>query len=31
MQYDESWIPKEHLQRPEARRAKSGTPKTRAK
>jgi hypothetical protein len=31
MQYDESWIPKEHLQRPEARRPKSGTPKTRAK
>jgi hypothetical protein len=31
LQYDESWIPKGHLERPEARRAKSGTPKTRAK
>jgi len=29
--YDESWIPKEHLQRPEAKRVRSGTPKTKAK
>ena len=24
--YDESWIPKEHLKRPEAKRVRSGTP-----
>jgi hypothetical protein len=29
--YDESWIDPRHLQRPEARRVRSGTPKTRAK
>jgi hypothetical protein len=29
--YDEGWIPPNHLQRPEARRIRSGTPKTKAK
>jgi hypothetical protein len=29
--YDESWIPASHLQRPEAKRIRSGTPKTKPK
>jgi len=29
--YDESWIPPQHLQRPEAKRVRSGTPKTKSK
>ncbi|KAJ4290468.1 Increased recombination centers protein 22 [Kalmusia sp. IMI 367209] len=29
--YDESWIPAQHLQRPEAKRIRSGTPKTKVK
>jgi hypothetical protein len=29
--YDESWIPAQHLQRPEAKRIRSGTPKTKSK
>ncbi|KAF2806281.1 uncharacterized protein BDZ99DRAFT_510695 [Mytilinidion resinicola] len=29
--YDESWIPAAHLQRPEAKRIRSGTPKTKPK
>jgi hypothetical protein len=29
--YDESWIPAAHLQRPEAKRIRSGAPKTKAK
>lgn len=29
--YDESWIPAAHLQRPEAKRIRSGTPKAKPK
>jgi hypothetical protein len=29
--YDASWIPAQHLQRPEAKRVRSGTPKTKVK
>ncbi|OCK75640.1 hypothetical protein K432DRAFT_446565 [Lepidopterella palustris CBS 459.81] len=29
--YDESWIPVQHLQRPEAKRVRSGTPKTKTR
>jgi hypothetical protein len=29
--YDASWIPAAHLQRPEAKRVRSGTPKTKVK
>ncbi|KAJ4356647.1 Increased recombination centers protein 22 [Didymosphaeria variabile] len=29
--YDQSWIPAQHLQRPEAKRVRSGTPKTKVK